>query len=72
MPLDKELLGILACPVCKGSLTLKGAEEGLCCPACARVYPVRDEIPVMLPEEAVPLAEWEKGRREAPGSGRRP
>lgn len=71
MPLDPELLSILACPACRGTLTLKGKEEGLCCPACAKVYPVRDEIPVMLVEEAIPLADWDKGQREAPAAKRR-
>ena len=54
MALNRELLHILACPKCKGSLELLGAEEGLKCAACAVVYPIRDEIPVMLIEEAVP------------------
>ena len=72
MPLDPELLSILACPSCRGPLTVKGQEEGLCCPACAKVYPVRDEIPVMLVEEAVSLSDWEKGQREAPVAKRRP
>jgi uncharacterized protein YbaR (Trm112 family) len=66
MPLAQELLRILACPACRGSLVVQGREEGLCCPACAKVYPIREEIPVMLLEEAVPLSEWEKGVREAP------
>ncbi len=69
MPLNKELLDILACPACKGELELVGAEEGLRCPACAVVYPVREEIPVMLTDEAVPVAAWEQGRRSAkPGA----
>ena len=68
MPLDQELLRILACPACRGSLALKGTEEGLCCPACAVVYPIRDQIPVMLVEEAVALSDWERGQREAPAA----
>ncbi len=72
MSLDPELLSILACPACRGGLSVKGAEEGLCCPACAVVYPIRDQIPVMLVEEAVALADWEKGQRQAPAARPRP
>jgi len=49
--LDKELLEVLACPVCKVSIELDG--DWLVCSQCARRYPVRDGIPVMLVEEAV-------------------
>lgn len=66
MTLDPELLSVLACPVCRNSLEITGMTEGLACPKCAVVYPVRDEIPVMLAEEAVPAREWAAGRREAP------
>ncbi len=65
MALNKELLAILACPTCKSELVVMGQEEGLHCPACEVVYPVQDEIPVMLAEEAVPLDLWEQGRRSA-------
>ena len=69
MPLDAELLQILACPVCRGGLDVMGETEGLACPRCAVVYPVREEIPVMLAEEAVPAREWAAGKREAvPGA----
>jgi len=63
--LNPELLEILACPKCKGVLTVAGDEEGLSCAACKAVYPVRDDIPIMLIEEAVPAAEWELGKRSA-------
>lgn len=59
MALNKELLDILACPKCHAALTLTPAQDGLLCKACQVVYPVRDEIPVMLIEEAVPLAQWQ-------------
>jgi len=50
---DKELLSILACPVCHGDLEeIPGPPPGLRCRACKRIYPVRDGIPVMLPDEA--------------------
>ncbi|NLW80419.1 MAG: Trm112 family protein [Desulfovibrionales bacterium] len=64
MALNNELLQILACPKCKGSLELLGQEEGLKCTACAVVYPIREEIPVMLIDEAVPVARWDQGVRE--------
>jgi uncharacterized protein len=52
MPISKELLDILVCPVCKKPVRLLQDGSGLKCEVCKRVYPVRDEIPVMLPEEA--------------------
>lgn len=55
MSLDKELLDILACPKCKGDLTLTPAEDALVCPECKLKYPVRDGIPVMMIEEAESL-----------------
>ncbi|HXM36710.1 MAG TPA: Trm112 family protein [Pyrinomonadaceae bacterium] len=52
MPISKELLDILVCPVCKTPVKLTPDSSGLKCQSCRRVYPIRDEIPVMLPEEA--------------------
>jgi len=52
MTISKELLDILVCPVCKKPVQLLPDGSGLKCAVCRRVYPVRDEIPVMLPEEA--------------------
>jgi uncharacterized protein YbaR (Trm112 family) len=52
MTISKELLEILACPLCKEAVSLVGNETGLKCSRCHRVYPVRDDIPVMLIEEA--------------------
>ncbi|MEA5113428.1 MAG: Trm112 family protein [Geobacteraceae bacterium] len=52
MPLSKELLEILACPVCKGALRLLDGEEALACDKCRLKYPIRDDIPVMLADEA--------------------
>ncbi len=52
MTISKELLDILVCPVCKQPVHLLPDESNLKCEACKRVYPVRDGIPVMLPEEA--------------------
>jgi uncharacterized protein YbaR (Trm112 family) len=52
MKLPKYALDILVCPVCKTRVELLSDESGLKCGTCGRVYPVRDEIPVMLLEEA--------------------
>src|SRR5260370_2233523 len=52
MELPKYALDILVCPVCKTRVELLSDGSGLKCVSCRRVYPVRDEIPVMLPEEA--------------------
>jgi hypothetical protein len=52
MKLDPVLLDILVCPDCKGSLTVDEAAEELICNSCGLIYPVRDDIPVMLVEEA--------------------
>ena len=52
MALSKELLEILVCPLCKAELDLKPDESGLKCRECKRVYPIRDDIPVMLIDEA--------------------
>ena len=52
MLIPKELLDILVCPVCKAPVKPIADGSGLKCSACRRVYPVRDDIPVMLPEEA--------------------
>ncbi len=52
MAISKELLDILACPLCKTGVTLLPDGSGLRCGACGRVYPVRNDIPVMLVEEA--------------------
>lgn len=50
MSIDKELLDILACPLCKTEVKEEG--ETLVCVKCGRSYPVREGIPVMLAEEA--------------------
>ncbi|QPJ65427.1 MAG: Trm112 family protein [Candidatus Nitrohelix vancouverensis] len=55
MGIDKELLDILVCPKCKGDLELPEEEDGLVCPACSLKYPIRDDIPIMLVHEALPI-----------------
>ena len=52
MTIPQYALDILVCPVCKSRVALLPDESGLKCVSCRRVYPIRDEIPVMLPEEA--------------------
>ncbi len=52
MKLDPVLLEILVCPDCKGSLTVDHDHDELICNRCGLIYPVRDDIPVMLVEEA--------------------
>ncbi len=54
--MDNKLLDILVCPVCKGELIYKKAEQELICKADRLAYPIRDDIPVMLEEEARQLA----------------
>jgi uncharacterized protein YbaR (Trm112 family) len=52
MAVSEELLEILACPVCKAPVEPKPDGQALKCVECKRVYPIRDDIPVMLIEEA--------------------
>lgn len=54
--MDSRLLEILACPLCKGSLIHRRAEAVLVCRADRLAFPIRDDIPVMLEEEARALA----------------
>jgi uncharacterized protein YbaR (Trm112 family) len=54
MPISKELLEILACPKCKGDIFLNRKGDGLICKACHLLYPIKDDIPVMLIDEALP------------------
>ncbi|MBA4357933.1 MAG: Trm112 family protein [Humidesulfovibrio sp.] len=58
MALNMELARLLACPKCLGGLAVLPAQDGLFCAACGVVYPVRDGIPLMLVDEACPLAQW--------------
>ena len=55
MAINPELLDILACPQCKGDIRLNDTQDGLVCEACRLVYEIRDDIPIMLIEEAKPL-----------------
>lgn len=55
MAISKELLEILACPKCKGDIYLNEAKDGLICEKCRLIYEIKDEIPIMLIEEAKPF-----------------
>jgi uncharacterized protein YbaR (Trm112 family) len=55
MPMNRELIEILACPKCKGALELTPNESAFVCRACRLVYAVVDEIPNFIVEEAQPL-----------------
>ena len=55
MSISKELLDILACPKCKGDIHLNEHGDGLICVACRLLYPIKDDIPVMLIDEATRL-----------------
>lgn len=51
--IDRELLEILVCPACKKPLTLHEEAQKLTCGHCRRSYPIRDDIPILLAEEAI-------------------
>ena len=58
MAVSQELLEILACPACKAKVEIKPDGNDLKCVECKRVYPIRDDIPVMLIDEAT-IEEYE-------------
>ena len=66
MSVDARLLEILICPACRGEIGLLDEDQGLECAQCGRIYPIRDDIPVMLVEEASPPT------REVPAEGGNP
>lgn len=53
--MDARLLDILVCPICKGRLDYRKSEMELVCKPCKLAFPIRDDIPVMLEDEARPL-----------------
>lgn len=55
MTISPQLLAILVCPRCKGSLEYRESESSLVCPTCRLRYPIRDDIPIMLLDEATAL-----------------
>jgi uncharacterized protein YbaR (Trm112 family) len=52
MAVNPELLKILVCPLCKAAVEVVHDGKGLKCSQCHRVYPIRDDIPIMLVSEA--------------------
>ena len=56
MAIKKELLDILCCPKCKGDIHLNETEDGLICDSCKLMYPIKDDIPIMLIDEAINIA----------------
>jgi uncharacterized protein YbaR (Trm112 family) len=57
---DKKLLDILVCPICKGELVYEKKAQELICAVDRLAFPIRDDIPVMLQEEARELAAEEE------------
>ncbi len=55
MAISKELLDILACPKCKGDIYLNTPGDGLICDSCKLLYEIKDDIPIMLIDEAKPV-----------------
>jgi uncharacterized protein YbaR (Trm112 family) len=53
--ISKELLDILACPKCKGDIRLNESRDGLTCDNCKLLYRIKDDIPIMLIDEAEKL-----------------
>ena len=62
MPIKKDLLEILACPACHGNIVHDEVRDTLNCQECRRQYPIKNDIPVMLIEEATIPPEGEKTR----------
>ena len=56
MTIAPELLKLLVCPKCKGPLEYRPEEASLVCHSCRLVYPIEGDIPIMLIDEARPLA----------------
>jgi uncharacterized protein len=52
MAVSQELLDILVCPLCKTPVKLTPDQQGLKCATCRRVYAIRNDIPIMLVDEA--------------------
>ncbi len=55
MTMSKELLDIIVCPQCRGEVKLTEDERGLVCYHCRLCFPIEDDIPIMLIDEAKPL-----------------
>ncbi|MBS3731700.1 MAG: Trm112 family protein [Desulfobacterales bacterium] len=57
MAISQELLDILVCPNCKGTIYLNESKDGLICDNCELIYEIRDDIPIMLVDEAKPISQ---------------
>ena len=57
MNLDEKLLELIVCPACHAGLAVDNAAEELVCTGCGLAYPVRDDIPVLLVDEARPSSD---------------
>ena len=55
MAISEELLEILACPKCKGDIHLNDTQDGLICNHCKLLYEIKDDIPIMLIDDAKPI-----------------
>jgi len=62
VPLDRRLLELILCPACRGAIRELPDDRGLECDACGRIYPIRDDIPVLLVDEATPPTRGEGPR----------
>jgi uncharacterized protein YbaR (Trm112 family) len=57
--MDKKLLEILACPICKGKLMYNQTQQQLICKFDKLAFPIRDGVPVMLEDQAIPISDQE-------------
>lgn len=64
--MDPQLLHIIACPKCQGRLELFDHGHGLACQTCGVIYPIVEDIPVLLVEEAISAEDWRHGKRPCP------
>ncbi|MCX7724773.1 MAG: Trm112 family protein [Thermodesulfovibrio sp.] len=64
MALDEKLLEIIVCPKCKGDLIYEPEKERLICKNCSVYYPIKDDIPILLIEEAIPIEEKKRYSNE--------
>ncbi|MCL6623201.1 MAG: hypothetical protein K6T17_01120 [Fimbriimonadales bacterium] len=62
--IDEVLLQVLACPKCESRPPVRQEGMFLVCTECEWGYPIREGIPYMLPEDAVPKEEWQKEVKE--------
>ncbi|OCC15034.1 Protein YcaR in KDO2-Lipid A biosynthesis cluster [Dissulfuribacter thermophilus] len=65
MAVSQALLDILVCPKCKGELKITKKQDGLICNTCSLVYPIKDDIPVMLIDEAMTLDDYSRDQSKA-------